>query len=116
MTDFHSTEELMHLLRGTDRLSRGDLEKSHANIAMLPEGYLHRLFFEGMLLLSGDLVSLGRETASLKKEMGETREAIKSFDTASRKLSGWLIVLTVALVVLTVVIAGFTILLWKRSR
>ena len=41
--------------------------------------------------------------------------ATKSFDRSSRKLTRWLIGLTVVLVILTIVIAGFTILLWRRS-
>lgn len=116
MTDPLSKDELMQLLRGTDRLSREDLERSHVSILMLrDEMYLYRLFFEGMLTLSGDLVSLAKETVSLKEEMGQTREAIKSFDESSRRLTGRLVGLTVALVILTLVIAGFTILLWKRG-
>ncbi|MHB8525582.1 MAG: hypothetical protein ACYDD2_05415 [Candidatus Acidiferrales bacterium] len=41
--------------------------------------------------------------------------AIRQFDESSRKLTRWLIRLTFILVILTIVIAGFTILLWKRG-
>lgn len=55
-----------------------------------------------------------RAAIQLDEALGETRRAIKSFDNSSRKLTRWLIWLTVVLVVLTLVIAGFTILLWRR--
>lgn len=48
-------------------------------------------------------------------ELVENTEAIKSFDESSRKLTRWLIRLTILLVVLTLVIAGFTVLLWIRG-
>jgi len=41
--------------------------------------------------------------------------AIREFEMSSRKLTRWLIRLTVILVILTIVIAGFTILLWTRG-
>lgn len=59
---------------------------------------------------AADILNL-RVAIQLDQALGETRQAIKDFDASSRKLTRWLIGLTVALVVLTIVIAGFTILL-----
>lgn len=56
-----------------------------------------------------------RVAIQLDEALGETRRAVKSFDDSSRKLTRWLIGLTVVLIILTIVIAAFTILLWKRG-
>ncbi|HEV2314201.1 MAG TPA: hypothetical protein VGR94_02765 [Candidatus Acidoferrales bacterium] len=61
-----------------------------------------------------DMLQL-RVAIQLDQTLGETRRAIERFDDSSRKLTRWLIRLTVILVILTVVIAGFTILLWRRG-
>ena len=61
-----------------------------------------------------DMLQL-RVAIQLDQTLGETRRAIERFDDSSRKLTRSLIRLTVILVILTIVIAGFTILLWKRG-
>lgn len=45
----------------------------------------------------------------------ENTQAIMQFERSSSRLNWWLIRLTIVLVILTIVIAGFTILLWKRD-
>lgn len=63
---------------------------------------------------ASDILNL-RVAIQLDQALGETRQVIKEFDASSRKLTRWLIGLTVALVVLTVVIAAFTIVMaFKR--
>ncbi|HXT86794.1 MAG TPA: hypothetical protein VN745_07210 [Verrucomicrobiae bacterium] len=59
---------------------------------------------------AADILNL-RVAIQLDQALGETRRAIRDFDTSSRKLTRWLIGLAVALVILTLVIAWFTILL-----
>ena len=54
-------------------------------------------------------------TRRLLDALNENRSAIQRFDESSRRLTRWLIGLTVVLVILTIVIAGFTILLWMRG-
>lgn len=49
------------------------------------------------------------------KTLLETQQAIERFNVGSARLTKWLIWLTVVLVILTIAIAWFTILLWKRS-
>lgn len=54
-------------------------------------------------------------TRRLLDALNENRSAIQRFDESSRRLTGWLIWLTITLVVLTVVIAVFTaVLVFKR--
>ena len=53
--------------------------------------------------------------AHLDETMNENVEAVKSFDRASRKLTYWLIALTIVLVVCTVAVTWFTVLLWMRG-
>ena len=54
-------------------------------------------------------------TRRLLGALNENRSAIQRFDESSRRLTRWLIGLTVVLVILTIVIAAFTILLWRRG-
>ena len=61
-----------------------------------------------------DMLQL-RVAIQLDQTLGETRRAIERFDDSSRKLTRWLIGLTVVLIILTIVIAAFTILLWRRG-
>jgi hypothetical protein len=63
---------------------------------------------------AADILNL-RVAIQLDQALGETRQAIRDFDTSSRRLTRWLIWLTVALVILTLVIAGFTILLVYKT-
>ena len=46
----------------------------------------------------------------------QTLEAIQKFESSSSRLTGWLIALSVILVVLTVVIAFYTVLLARATR
>ena len=54
-------------------------------------------------------------TRRLLDALNESRSAIQRFDESSRKLTRWLIGLTAVLIILTIVIAAFTILLWRRG-
>ena len=61
-----------------------------------------------------DMLQL-RVAIQLDQTLTETRRAIERFDSSSRTLTRWLIGLTIVLVILTIVIAAFTILLWRRG-
>jgi uncharacterized membrane protein len=105
---FHSTQDLSKRLMRTDRLTREEMDEAAGHVQFLLSDALHRYFAELLSVVADDLVSL-------RATMQENLKAIKSFDQASRKLAGWLIGLTVVLVVLTIVIAWFTIVLVLRK-
>ena len=63
---------------------------------------------------AADILNL-RVAIQLDQALGETRQAIRDFDTSSRKLTRWLIGLTIVLVVLTGVITWLTVLLLRRG-
>ena len=65
--------------------------------------------------VSATIILQLRVAIQLDQALGETRRAIERFDDSSRRLTRWLIGLTVVLVILTGVIAWFTILLSKRG-
>ncbi len=103
---FSTTEHVKKRLASMARLTPEEMEGALPHVQFLPSDALHRYFAELLFVLAGDL-------ESLRTALGENRDAIKRFDESSRRLTRWLIGLTVVLVILTIVIAWFTVLLWK---
>ncbi len=97
-------QEIAQALGDLPSLTRNELDKIRCSIQHLTPNERDRYFSELFLLLADDLVSV-------HGALNENRSAIEQFDESSRRLNRWLIRLTVVLVVLTLVIAGFTIVL-----
>jgi hypothetical protein len=97
MSAFPDSKQLHERLLKPDRFSS---EEIHGLLARLP-------------CLTGEAAAAlqVRLDAESMLALSENTEAIKNFDESSRRLNRWLIGLTVVLVVLTLVIAGFTIVL-----
>ena len=110
--EFTHTGKVKERLEQMEKLTSAELQEIASHVQFLSDGkdspLVHRYFAEIVLRLAGDLISL-------KTALDQNREAIRSFDESSRKHTRWLIGLTVVLVILTIVIAGFTILLWRRG-
>lgn len=113
-------------LGAAHRLTRSQLVDIRSHVAGLAPHARDRYFAELLLQLGDDLVSvqtaLGQNQGAIKEfdastraSLDDVRSTIKKFDESSSKLTLWLLGLTVVLVVLTFVIAGFTILLWTRG-
>ena len=101
MSAFPDSGQLMERLLRDDSLTPEEIHKLLPRIRYLTgeatEALRVRLDAESMLAVS------------------ENTETIRKFDQSSRRLNRWLIALTVALVILTGVIAWFTILLALKS-
>ena len=104
----NSLNEIRHALYDLPRLTRDELDKVRCSLQHLAPYERDRYFSELFFLLGDDLLLV-------QSALNENRSATEHFDQSSRKLTRWLIGLTVVLIVLTLVIAGFTILLWKRT-
>lgn len=106
---FRNTDNVKQALdKPFAHLTREELNDAATHVQFLKPEHANRYFAELLLRLSGDLISV-------KTALDQNREAIRSFDESSRRLNRRLICLTVVLVALTLVIAGFTILLWRRG-
>lgn len=127
---FAIPQDIREALRGRDRLTRNELAQIQWNFqeepkVLTPEDR-DRYFSELRLLLGDDLIlvqtALNKNQTAIKEfdtstraSLQEVRSTIEKFDQSSRRLTRWLIGLTVVLVVLTGVIAWFTILLARRG-
>ena len=130
MTDGQSLESPTNAcdaLSKSQRLTREQLVEIRSRIAELGPQARDRYWAELLLLLGDDLVSVHTALeksqgaikefdASARSSMQEVRGTIERFDQASRRLTRWLIGLTIVLVVLTLAITIFTILLWSRPH
>jgi len=119
---FATTDEFKKRLSQPVRLTREELDEGLSHVPFLLNDSLHRYFAELMSALAADLVLLNGAmrgnldaVLSLKGTMEQNLTAVRSFDEASRKATGWLIGLTVVLVILTIVLAFFTVLLWSKT-
>lgn len=113
-------------LKASRRLTRDELLAIRCSVERLTPGQRDRYFTELAFLLSEDLLSvhtaLNQNQAAIKEfdasaraSLNEIRGTIEKFDKASRRLTRWLIGLTVVLIILTGAIAWFTILLARRG-
>lgn len=123
----NSLNEIKQALYDLPRLTRNELDKVRCSLTHLDSNQRNRYFSELLLLLGDDLVSVqaalnnNQEAikefdASTRASLQEVRATIETFDTASRRLTRWLIGLTVVLVVLTLAITVFTVLVWLRPN
>jgi len=126
--EFHGTHQVKEKLERSypEKFTREQLRQIAEHVQFLEPKHLNRYFAELFVALGDDLVSLQQALnenraaitevdASARASLLEVRSTIEKFDQSSRRLTRWLVGLTGVLVILTIVIAGFTILLRRRG-
>lgn len=98
---FGSDLEVQNRLQNSAPLTRQEVADMFQWLRTLGEGHI-RIVWAHLALLT-------------MQSMDDNKEAIRTFDNSSTKLTKRIYWLTWALVGLTVVLAVFTILLWWRS-